>query len=67
MKKNLLFQLLFIANVFLVASCSDDDDSVDLQNITTLNMLNEDNGRTRLGNSDIRLTICSMCRSTVEN
>lgn len=67
MKKNLLFQLLLIANVFLVASCSDDDDSVDLQNITTLNMLNEDNGRTWLGNSTIRLTICSMCGSTVEN
>lgn len=56
MKKNLLFQLLLIANVFLVASCSDDDDSVDLQNITTLNMLNEDNGRTWLGNSDIYIT-----------
>lgn len=56
MKKNLLFQLLLIANVFLVTSCSDDDDSVDLQNITTLNMLNEDNGRTWLGNSDIYIT-----------
>ena len=47
---------MLIANVFLVTSCSDDDDSVDLQNITTLNMLNEDNGRTWLGNSDIYIT-----------
>lgn len=56
MKKNLLLRLLFVVMLFSVISCSDDDDSVDLQNITTLNMLNEDNGRTRLGNSDIYIT-----------
>lgn len=56
MEKNLLFGLLLVANVFLATSCSGDDDSEDLQNITTLNMLNEGNGRTRLGNSDIYIT-----------
>ena len=52
MKKKLLFQLLFVANVFFATSCSDDD-SVELEDVTTLNMLNEDNGKTYLGNSDI--------------
>lgn len=55
MKKKLLFQLLFVANVFFATSCSDDD-SVELEDVTTLNMLNEDNGKTYLGNSDIYIT-----------
>lgn len=57
MKKNLLFKLLLTVISFSAISCSDDDNnSADLENITTLNMLNDDNGRTRLGNSDIYIT-----------
>ena len=40
---------------FFATSCSDDD-SVELEDVTTLNMLNEDNGKTYLGNSDIYIT-----------
>lgn len=54
MKKNLFGSLLLVVLMFSVVSCSDDDDNVpDLENITTLNMLNVDNGATRLGTSDI--------------
>lgn len=54
MKKNFFGSLLLVVMMFAAISCSDDDDNApDLENITTLNMLNVDNGRTRLGNSDI--------------
>lgn len=54
MKKNLFGSLLLVVLMFSVVSCSDDDDNApDLENITTLNMLNVDNGATRLGTSDI--------------
>lgn len=53
MKKNLFGSLLLVVMMVSAISCSDDDNAPDLENITTLNMLNDDNGRTRLGNSDI--------------
>lgn len=53
MKKNLLFQFLLAAFLPAVFSCSDDDSMPEINNATTLNMLDADNGSTRLGNSDI--------------
>lgn len=53
MMKNQLFRLMLVVMLFSVVSCSDDDDSRNLTDITTLNMLNEQNGRTTLGNSDV--------------
>lgn len=53
MKKNLFGSLLLVVLMFSVVSCSDDDNAPDLENITTLNMLNMGNGYTRLGTSDI--------------
>jgi hypothetical protein len=53
MKKNLLFQLLLAAFLLPVFSCSDDDSMPEINNATTLNMLDVENGATRLGNSDI--------------
>ena len=53
MKKNLLFQLLLAAFLLPAFSCSDDDSTPEIDNATTLNMLDAENGKTRLGNSDI--------------
>lgn len=53
MKKNLLFQFLLAASLLSAFSCSDDDSTPEINNATTLNMLDADNGSTRLGNSDI--------------
>ena len=53
MKKNLLFQLLLAAFLLPIFSCSDDDSMPEINNATTLNMLDVENGATRLGNSDI--------------
>lgn len=51
MKKKLLLQCLLAALLLPVfPSCSDDDD---VPGVNTLNMLNVNNGATRLGNSDI--------------
>lgn len=50
---NQLFRLMLVVILFSVVSCSDDDNSQNLTDITTLNMLNEQNGRTTLGNSDV--------------
>lgn len=53
MKKNLLFQFLLAVSLLAAFSCSDDDSTPEINNATTLNMLDADNGSTRLGNSDI--------------
>ena len=53
MKKNFLFQLLLAAFLLPAFSCSDDDLAPEINNATTLNMLDVENGATRLGNSDI--------------
>lgn len=53
MKKSLLFRLLLVVTAFSVLSCSDDDNMHDVPDPTMLNMLNEANGRTILGNSDV--------------
>ena len=53
MKKNLLFQFLLAAFLLPAFSCSDDDSTPEIDNATTLNMLDAENGKTRLGNSDI--------------
>lgn len=54
MKKNLFGSLLPVVMMLLAISCSNDEvKAPDLENITTLNMLNVENGATRLGNSDI--------------
>ncbi|WP_301704924.1 DUF5036 family protein [uncultured Parabacteroides sp.] len=53
MKKNLLFQFLLAAFLLAAFSCSDDDSMPEIDNATTLNMLDVENGTTRLGNSDI--------------
>lgn len=53
MKKNLLFQFLLVAFLLSAFSCSDDDSTPEINNATTLNMLDAENGTTRLGNSDI--------------
>ena len=53
MKKNFLFQLLLAAFLLPAFSCSDDDSAPEINNATTLNMLDVENGATRLGNSDI--------------
>lgn len=47
MKKNLLFQLLLAAFLLPVFSCSDDDSMPEINNATTLNMLDVENGATR--------------------
>ena len=51
MKKNFLFQLLLAAFLLPAFSCSDDDSAPEINNATTLNMLDVENGATRLGNS----------------
>lgn len=56
MKKNFLFQLLLAAFLLPAFSCSDDDSAPEINNATTLNMLDVENGATRLGNSDILST-----------
>ena len=53
MKKNFLFQLLLAAFLLPAFSCSDDDSAPEINNATTLYMLDVENGATRLGNSDI--------------
>ena len=56
MKKNFLFQLLLAAFLLPAFSCSDDDSAPEINNATTLNMLDVENGATRLGNSDIYMS-----------
>ena len=53
MKKNVLFQLLFAGVLFLGTSCSKDNVPNDPEGTVSLNMLNEQNGKTRLGTSDV--------------
>lgn len=52
MKKRFLFHLLLAAFLLPAVSCSKDD-LPDIDNATTLNMLDAENGKTYLGNSDI--------------
>lgn len=52
MKKNVLGGLLLVVMMFGVVSCSDDIE-VDLSDLITLDMTNEDNGKTILGKSDV--------------
>lgn len=52
MKKNVLGGLLLVVMLIGSVSCSDDID-VDLRDVVTLNVANEDNGKTLLGNSDV--------------
>lgn len=52
MKKNVFGGLLLVVMMIGVVSCSDDIE-VDLRDVVTLNMANEDNGKTLLGNTDI--------------
>lgn len=56
MKKGLFIQILLAALLLPVFSCSDDDGLPELNNVTTLNMLDTNNGATYLGNSDIHIT-----------
>lgn len=49
MKKILLLAALLLA----AFSCSDDDPAQEIDNVTTLNMRDAENGKTYLGNSDI--------------
>lgn len=53
MKKNLLFHYLLALLLLPAFACSDDDDMPEIDNLTTLNMLDAENGATLLGNSDI--------------
>ena len=53
MKKNFLFLSLLVAFLLPAFSCSNDDPTPEIDNATTLNMLDAENGKTRLGNSDI--------------
>lgn len=46
MKKNFLFQLLLAAFLLPAFSCSDDDSAPEINNATTLNMLDVENGAT---------------------
>lgn len=52
MKKNVLGGLLLVVMLIGGVSCSDDIE-VDLRDVVTLNMTNEDNGKTIIGNSDV--------------
>lgn len=52
MKKNVFSSLLLAVMLIGGISCSDDID-VDLRDVVALNMANEDNGKTLLGNSDV--------------
>lgn len=51
--KNLYGMLLLFLGAIGFAACSDDDDAKDPADTVTLNMLNEENGKTRLGESDL--------------
>lgn len=51
--KNLFGILLLFLGATGFAACSDDDDTKDPADTVTLNMLNEENGTTRLGESDL--------------
>ena len=53
MKKNALLKILLAMVVVAGASCSDDDTPNDPAGTVTLNMLNEQNGKTLLGTSDV--------------
>lgn len=53
MRKNLLLQTLCVVILFIGFSCSDDDEVKEPAETITLNMLNEDNGKTTLGESDL--------------
>lgn len=44
--------LLFLSSISFI-SCSDDNDAKDPEDTITLNMLNEENGKTLLGVSDV--------------
>mgnify|MGYP001529130910 CR=1 FL=1 len=47
MKKNFLFQLLLAAFLLPAFSCSDDDSAPEINNATTLNMLDVENSHWR--------------------
>ena len=54
MKMKSIFLMAVLTAISLpFTSCDDDDEPGDPQGSTTLNMLNEDNGKTALGNSDV--------------
>lgn len=53
MKKIVLFQILLAGILISLASCSKDDTPGDPEGTATLNMLDERNGRTLLGASDV--------------
>lgn len=54
MKSKLFFHITFLSILTLFsASCSNDDDNGDPDGTITVNMLNEDNGKTILGDSDV--------------
>lgn len=54
MKTKSIFYITLLAVLsFSFMSCSDDDDVEDPKGTITLNMHNEDNGKTSLGNSDV--------------
>jgi hypothetical protein len=54
MKKTKLLQILLVGILLAGAACSDIDDTpIDPVNTVTLNMLDEENGKTMLGESDV--------------
>lgn len=60
--KKVLLQLLFVGLLLAGVSCSDDDDK-EPDGTVTLNMLNEDNGRTLVGESDVYINSANNFRS----
>lgn len=50
--RQLIGILLFLCSIGFV-SCGDDDDNKDPEGSVTLNMMNEGNGKTLLGQSDV--------------
>lgn len=55
MKKGLFIQILLAALLLPVFSCSDDDGLPELNNVTTLNMLDTNNGATYLGEKQLTI------------
>lgn len=53
MKTKLLLWTAMAALTLMTAACSDDDDFSDPEGTVTLNMFDEQNGKTLLGNSDV--------------
>lgn len=51
--RKIIGMLLLLFFTFSFTSCNDDDDTKDPEGTVTLNMLNEENGKTILGESDV--------------